>query len=165
RHLPVVLGHLEAELAERAEELRAGGTVLAGVEKVLERLHRREDVVQSVLTGNTRANAALKLGVFGLDRWVDLEIGAFGSDDADRRRLVPIAVRRAEQKTGLTFTPDQVWVIGDTPNDLACATAAGARCVLVGTGHVPIEALRDIGADAVLEDLTDVDALVELLAG
>jgi len=157
-HLPVVIGHLERRLADRADDLRREGFVCPGVEKMLARLADEPDVVQSVLTGNTRTNAALKLGIFGLQDWLDLEIGAYGSDHADRRELVPIARKRSG--IGPSGT---VWVVGDTPHDLDCARAGGAHCLLVGTGHASLEDLSGLGADAVLPDLGDTDAVVELL--
>jgi phosphoglycolate phosphatase-like HAD superfamily hydrolase len=58
-----------------------------------------------------------------------------------------------------------VWVIGDTPRDLECARAAGSRCLLVGTGRYSSEELAPLGADAVFDDLSNVDAVVNLLAG
>jgi phosphoglycolate phosphatase len=158
-HLPIVLERLEAELAGAVDLMREAGTVLPGVRELLARLHAEPAVVQSVLTGNTAANAATKLAAFGLDRWLDLEVGAFGSDHADRRQLVPVARRRAAERHG---EPDEVWVVGDTPHDLACARAGGARCLLVRTGARPHE-LDELEADAVVDDLADVDKVVELL--
>ena len=162
-HLPLVLGRLEAELAGAVDLIREAGHVLPGVEEVLERLHHDGDVVQSVLTGNTAANAATKLAAFGLDRWLDLEVGAFGSDHHDRRELVPVARDRVAELRGRRHEPNEVWVVGDTPHDLACARAADARCLLVGTGFTPLAELAALDADAVLPDLADVDEVVELL--
>lgn len=162
-HVPAVLERLEAELAAGAELLRAHGRVLPGVVALLEALDRDPDVVQSVLTGNIAANAAGKLAAFGLDRYVDLDVGAFGSDDPDRRALVPVAVERFRRRYGAH--PDTVWVVGDTPNDLACAQAGSARCLLVATGRVDHATLAALGADAVRHDLTDVDAVRALLTG
>jgi phosphoglycolate phosphatase len=155
--VPEVIDHLEAELAGAEELLRQGGRVLPGVVEVLPRLAAVDGVVQSVLTGNTAANAAVKLKAFGLDRWIDLSIGAFGSDHAVRNELVPIALGRSG------FDPAGVWVVGDTPHDLACARAGGVRCLLVGTGRIPLSELEGIGADAVLPDLADVEAVAALL--
>jgi len=157
-HLPIVLGRLEAELAGAVDLMRAAGTVLPGVAEVLARLHDDPGVVQTVLTGNTAANAATKLAAFGLDRWLDLEIGAYGSDNADRLALVPVALERA----GGHFRAHDVWVVGDTVHDLACARAGGVRCALVRTGARPHE-LDGVDADAVLDDLSDIDAVVKLL--
>jgi len=162
-HLPAVLAELERGLAAAADDLRAHGHVLPGVVEVLRALDGDPDVRSTVLTGNTEANAAVKVAAFELTPWLDLEIGAFGSDDRDRTALVPIALERARRLRGLRVGPDDVWVVGDTPRDLACARAGGVRCALVATGHAPLEELRATDADVVLEDLADVDAVVKLL--
>lgn len=161
--LPAVLGHLESELAAAPERLRDEGRVMPGVEVLLRRLHAEPDVVQTVLTGNLAANAAAKLSTFGMDRWLDLRVGAFGSDHRDRRELVPIARERVAQRYGRA--PETVWVIGDTPNDLACAQAGNARCLLVATGRIPYSELVELPADAVLSDLCDSEAVAALLLG
>jgi phosphoglycolate phosphatase-like HAD superfamily hydrolase len=162
-HLPAILGHLEAELAAAAETLAADGQVLPGVQTVLERLDQQPDVRQSLLTGNIAPNAVVKVAAFGLQRWLDLEVGAYGSDHADRTALVPVALSRVARLRGEDVKPDQVWVIGDTAKDLACARAGGARCLLVGTGRFTYAELSGLGADAVMEDLSDTDAVVDLL--
>lgn len=162
--VPEVIEHLEAELAAARELVRSQGHLLPGVEAVLSCLHGRPHVLQSVLTGNTAANAAVKLGAFELDRWLDLEVGAFGSDHIERDRLVPVALERAERRRGHHVEPRDVWVVGDTPRDLACARAGGARCLLVATGRIPIEELDAAGPDHVVEDLGDTSAICEMLA-
>ena len=164
RHLPDVLRHLEAELAAAADRIREAGHVLPGVEELLPRLHDDPDVLQSVLTGNLAANAAVKLGAFHLEKWFDLDVGAYGSDHHDRTELVPIARTKAEQQYGRAFAPEQTWVIGDTPRDLECAKAGGARCMLVATGRFGFEDLSGLDADVVLGDLSDVDGVLALLA-
>ncbi len=161
--LPAVLEALERALEAGAARLRAEGHVLPGVPEVLQALDADPSVRSTVLTGNTQANAAMKLAAFELTSWVDLEIGAFGSDDRDRTALVPVALERARRLRGLDIGPDAVWVVGDTPRDLACARAGGVRCALVATGHSPLDELQGTDADAVLEDLSDVDAVVKLL--
>jgi phosphoglycolate phosphatase len=162
-HLDTVLGHLAAALADADEEVRRRGRVLPGVEAALGRLAAVPDVVQTVLTGNVAANAAVKLGAFGLERWLDLEVGAFGSDDGDRNRLVPVALGRVAERRGRRFEAEDVWVVGDSANDLACARASGARCLLVGTGGAAAGALEALGPDAVLPDLSDTEHVVGLL--
>jgi phosphoglycolate phosphatase-like HAD superfamily hydrolase len=161
--LPVVLERLEAELAAAIPLIQARGRVLPGVEAVLARGHGEASVIQSVLTGNIEANAGVKVRAFGLDRWLDLGVGAFGSDCSDREELVPVAVERARRLRGLVCAPGDVWVVGDTPRDLACARAAGARCLLVGTGRFSVDELRRSGAERVMTDLSDVDAVWALL--
>ena len=163
RLLPSVLEGLVEELEAAEDTIRQHGRVLPGVLELLPRLHRPPRIVQSLLTGNLAPNAALKLRAFGLERWVDLEVGAYGSDDRDRTVLVPIAMLKAERRYGYRFEPDEVWVVGDTPRDLDCARAAGARCLLVGTGRYPFDELQGLEADAVLRDLSDADKVCRLL--
>jgi phosphoglycolate phosphatase len=159
------LRHLEAALADGADQIRDDGQTTPGAAAVLERVSGDPAVVSTVLTGNIAPNAVVKLSTFGLDKWLDLEVGAYGSDDADRLVLVPIAMRRAAEARGARVAPEQVWVIGDTARDLACARAAGARCLLVGTGRASTDELASLGADAVMDDLSDTETVVKLLTG
>ncbi len=158
-----VLRSLERRLADRAGELATVGTVCPGVAEVLERLAGDDRLFNSVLTGNIAPNAVIKLSAFGLDRWLDLEIGAYGSDHHERNELVPVAMGRLAEQREVRLQPDAVWVIGDTPRDLDCAAAAGAHCLLVATGHTSLADLGALGADAVLGDLSDTDAVIKLL--
>jgi phosphoglycolate phosphatase-like HAD superfamily hydrolase len=164
RSLPLVLAALERETSGAFEEFRATGSAHPGVADVLARLAETPGVAQTVLTGNIAPNMRVKLAVFGLDAWLDLDIAATGSDSADRRTLVPIAMARAENERGLRFDPDEVWVVGDTPRDLECARVAGVRCALVATGRESYEELAGLGADALFEDLSDVGSVVALLS-
>lgn len=160
--LAEVLAAVEAELAAAASVLARNGRTLPGVPELLARLDRAPSVHQTVLTGNTAANARVKLAAFGLERWLDLDIGAYGSDDSDRCRLVPVALGRARRR-GLDVGPDRTWVVGDTANDLACARAGGARCLLVATGRTPLDQLERLEPDVVLADLTDTEAVAAIL--
>lgn len=161
-----ILDRLVEALAGAAEAgvLHEGGASCPGVADVLGALAITEGVVQTLLTGNLYANAVVKVSAYGLDKWLDLELGAYGSDSEDRNRLVPVALQRLEQARRVRLAPSDVWVVGDTPRDLACARAAGARCLLVATGRYSYSELAGLGADATLEDLSDSDAVVDLLA-
>jgi phosphoglycolate phosphatase len=163
--LPLVIEAVEAEVAAAASLLSTQGWALPGVPEVLARLAAGGHVCQTLLTGNTAANAAVKVTAFGLQDWLDLEIGAYGSDHADRRELVPIALERARRLRGLDVDAAGTWVVGDTANDLACARAGGARCLLVATGRTPFDELERLDPDAVLADLSDTDAVIRLLTG
>jgi phosphoglycolate phosphatase len=162
-----ILRGIEAELAaaEAAGELAASGAALPGVAGVLKALAGDDRVLSTLVTGNVAPNALVKVAAFGLDQWLDLAVGAYGSDDGDRNRLVPIAMGRLAAARGVRLDPADVWVIGDTPRDLDCAQAAGTRCLLVGTGRYSGTQLERLGADAVLEDLCDVPAVIKLLTG
>ena len=76
-----------------------------------------------------------------------------------------ISNERVERLRGERYGPDEVWVIGDTPRDLACARTAGVRCLLVATGQIPVTDLLSLDADAVLEDLTNTEEVVQILTG
>ncbi|HEX3542374.1 MAG TPA: HAD hydrolase-like protein [Acidimicrobiales bacterium] len=161
--MPLLLKVLEAELAGAAEQLAAHGGALPGVPAALARLAAVDGMHQTLLTGNLAANAAVKVGAFGLERWLDLDIGAYGSDHADRRQLVPIARERARRLRGLELAAADIWVVGDTERDLGCARAGGAHCLLVATGSTPLDELAALHPDAVLPDLADTVAVVDLL--
>jgi len=157
-----LVAETERLVAAGRDEIRARGRVLPGVREALEAL-ATPGTVQTVLTGNTAANAAVKLDGLGLADRLDLDVGAYGSDDHDRNNLVPVALDRIARRYGPLPGADRIWVVGDTPLDAACARAGGVRCLLVASGFAPREALDAAGADHVVDDLTDTAALVGLL--
>ncbi|HXJ66516.1 MAG TPA: HAD family hydrolase [Actinomycetota bacterium] len=165
RRLPEVLEGLTRRLAEGRDRIPAEGKLHAGVAEVLERLDADPEVVQTVVSGNLAVNARIKVAAFGLERFLDLEVGAYGSDDEDRDRLVPIALERVRERYGHAPAPGETWVVGDTARDLACARAAGARCLLVATGRIAFHDLEPLGADGVRTDLSDGGAVADLLVG
>jgi len=164
-HLPGMWLELEAALARKQDAIRADGRALPGAAQALEALARRSGVIQSLLTGNIEANAATKLGVFGLERWLDLEIGGYGSDGGVRSELVAVALGRAEAKHGVQLSPRDAVLVGDTPLDVAAALAAGARAVAVASGRAGEDELKAAGPDAVLRDLRDTDAVLAAVLG
>jgi phosphoglycolate phosphatase len=141
--------------ASRADELRTRGRALPGAEQALQALTDRSDLIQTVLTGNTRPSAELKLQAFGLDRYLDLTIGAYGTDDDTRARLVGIARQRTSQTRDIGTGQADTVLIGDTTNDVIAARQAGARIVAVATGRETASELTAAGAGTVLKDLTD----------
>ena len=112
-------------------------------------------IVQSVLTGNMRALAQVKLGALGLDRDLDLRIGAYGDAHEIRADLVPLARANATAAYGADFSGPATVLVGDTPLDVEAARVAGARAVAVATGEFSVAELAAAGPDAVLADLTD----------
>ncbi len=153
------LDYLREEIQRRGEGVK---DVMPGVRDLLARLHTRDDVWLGLLTGNFAEAARIKLEHF--DLWKYFRGGAFGDDASDRNRLVPFAIERA-RRAGRQHDADRhrVIVVGDTPLDVACAHAEGAMAVAVATGGYSIEQLRDTGAEAVFNDLRNVDAFLELL--
>ncbi len=127
------------------------GRVFHGVTDLLEKLSLDQESSIGLLTGNTNGGAAAKMRHFGLRN--HFPFGAYGSDHADRNLLGPIALQRAAAHAGRNFTAQETWVIGDTPKDIACAHAIGARCLAVATGQFTAEQLEVHGADQVVESL------------
>jgi phosphoglycolate phosphatase len=159
--LPALLDLLAVKLAERKDQIAAEGHVYPGVPETLAALHEADGVVNSLLTGNIEANAAVKVGAFGLDRWLDFEAGAYGSDPHERRSdLVEIARERAAARYG---EPTGAVLVGDTPLDVLAAREAGARAVAVATGFADPDDLRESRPDALLQDLRDTDAAIRAI--
>jgi phosphoglycolate phosphatase-like HAD superfamily hydrolase len=144
----------------RPERHRFKG-VLPGVREALEALDGRPDAFLGLLTGNYHQGARIKLEYF--DLWRYFRCGAYGDDSLDRHALVPIAVARSREAGCPRVEPRDVVIIGDTPLDVACAREAGVSCLAVATGGYGADALHAAGADAVMESLTDVDAVVRYL--
>jgi phosphoglycolate phosphatase len=166
-----LLGSLEhftttylTELGVRRAEFLTRGRVLDGVVAALDRLSMHQ-VIQSVLTGNLQPVARLKLDMMGLAGYFDLDSGAYGSDHHRRANLVPVAVARAERRYGRTFAGTDVVVIGDTPNDIDCGRAAGARTVAVASGPFGAAELAAHNPDVVLATLADTEAAVAAILG
>ncbi len=158
-------GEQARSYAARADKLRRRGRALPGAADALRALADSPDVIQSILTGNTRPAAEIKLRTFALDRYLDLDVGAYGTDDDDRANLVKIARQRAEEGHGVRFDPAATVLIGDTPNDVAAARDGGARIIAVATGSDSAEDLASAGADPVLDDLTQTDELLSVIYG
>lgn len=152
------------ELTVRRAEFLARCRVLPGVAAALERL-AAAPVIQSVLTGNLQPIAQLKLDMMQLSHFLDLEAGAYGSDHHSRAELVPFAAARARQRYGRAFVGADVVVIGDTPNDIDCGRAAGARTIAVATGPFGLNELRAHQPDAILADLADTDRVLAAIVG
>jgi phosphoglycolate phosphatase len=156
---------LATSLAARRDLLATQGQLLPGAAETMAALAAREGVVQSVLTGSSRPNAALKLRVFGLDRYVDLAIGGFaGSEVYPKGALLQVARQRAEEKYRVSFADKATLYIADSPRDVEAAKIGGARSVAVASGRASTTELREAGADAVLPDLTDTEAVIALVS-
>ncbi|GAA3298498.1 haloacid dehalogenase-like hydrolase [Dactylosporangium vinaceum] len=162
-HLSRYEAALPAEYDRRRADLAERGRVLPGAQQILAALAGRPELVQSVLTGNLREVARIKLEVFDLDRYVDLDAGAYGDDDTDRPKLVAVAQRRASAKYGTVFDRDNTVVIGDSSHDINTGLTGGAHAVGVASGGESVEQLLAAGAVTAWPDLTDTDAIEAFL--
>lgn len=136
---------------------------LPGVPALLETAHARGDVALGLLTGNLRRGAEVKLASRNL--WRYFPFGAFADDSEDRNLLGPHALRRARAHHGVDLAPTDTWVIGDTPHDVVCARAFGARALAVATGRHSPDELRAEAPDAVFADLSDTAAFWRAIDG
>lgn len=136
--------------------------LLPGVVSLLDELASRTDVVIGLLTGNLVRGAGLKLRSGGLDP-ARFRVGAYGSDSAHRPDLPAIAAERAAPIFGRVPTGETVVIVGDTPSDVTCGRGIGARAVAVATGSYAVSALRDAGARAAFDDLSDTAAVLEAI--
>lgn len=149
------LGYLQEQLGRNA------GRLLPGFPELLYALAGLPHVALGLLTGNLRAGAEIKLRHYGvLDHFT---FGAFADDSHERNELGPFAKRRAGEAHGGEFQSRDVYVIGDTPHDIACAKAFDAQAVGVATGRYSRAQLEAAGADFVFDDLADVQGVIRTL--
>jgi len=151
-------------LAARRQQLTEQGDLLPGAAEAIAAVAGLDSVVQSVLTGSSRPNAMLKLRAFGLDRHLDLAIGGFaGSEAYPKGALLRAARLWAEEKYRASFAERATIYIADSPRDVEAARIGGATSVAVASGRASSAELRDAGADVILRDLTDSEAIVALV--
>lgn len=150
RYVDGYIAALPGILAER------DARVMPGVKEILSGAAGRPGVAHGLLTGNLRRGAKAKLDFHGL--WEIFPVGAFSDDSEVRDELGPHALRRARAHWGAAFPSDRVWVVGDTPHDISCARAIGARALAVATGGSSRAELAAHRPDAVLENLADAPA-------
>ncbi len=154
-YLAAYLEHLPVSLAA------CPGRVLAGIPELLALLAQREDVVLGLLTGNSHPAAQHKLGHYGLNEY--FTFGGFGGDHIDRDDVARLALAEVHARFNGSIAPDRIHVIGDTPLDVRCARAIGARAIAVATGTHDLVALRESNPDLLVEDFVDASPLLELL--
>jgi phosphoglycolate phosphatase-like HAD superfamily hydrolase len=136
-------------------------TTMPGMAEVVRELSARANAVVGLLTGNVVAGAELKLRPTGL--WPYFRVGAFGSDDIDRRRLPAVARERVRATLGHEVPFDRFTIIGDTPHDVDCARACGAVAVAVATGQYPRHELAHHAPDLLFDDFGAVEDVVTAL--
>jgi phosphoglycolate phosphatase-like HAD superfamily hydrolase len=152
------LSALDRELAERDGQVRP----MPGVNALLEAIEADDRLAQGLVTGNMEGGARRKLEAAGLAG--RFGFGAYGSDSECREDLPPLARDRAQRRYARLFNMETSVVVGDTPEDIRCARANGARALAVSTGRHSLEELREHGPDAVFENLSDTSRVVRILA-
>jgi phosphoglycolate phosphatase len=157
----------ESYIREMKRAVNDGAHVIVpipGAHEALQAVDEHPRYLSALLTGNIEPAAHLKVEVAGLAKFFTLP-GAFGDESFDRRDLPAKAVERINRHLGLELPPEQFIVIGDTPNDVACARHYGTRVVAVATGRIhSSEELVACNPDALLPDLLDIERFMETLA-
>ena len=158
RFFDLYLARLEANFQNSC----FGGRALEGAMTILEEVEQA-GIAKGLLTGNIAAGAEAKMRHYGMEHF--FPFGAYGDDHHDRNLLGPIALARAEQWHGGNFDGAETIVVGDTPKDIWCAQAIGAKSVCVATGNFSVAQLQSEGADVVFEDFSEGEAVLsELLS-
>jgi phosphoglycolate phosphatase len=132
-----------------------------GAVQLVQALAGRHDVSLGLLTGNVEGGARLKLDPLGLNP--HFRFGAYGSDHEDRSHLAALAVERAHAITGRRFAGHEVVVVGDSVHDVTCGRPLGARSLAVATGFTTRAQLAGAGADVLLDDLSDTEAVIRAI--
>jgi phosphoglycolate phosphatase-like HAD superfamily hydrolase len=160
--LPMV----ESAMVDLLDRMASTGDVYhlcSGVRELLEAMAGDRRFLASLLTGNVERLAEAKLRVAGIGHYFRGR-GAFGSDHENRDHLPAIAAERLSALYGLRLAPERFIIVGDTPRDISCARHFGARVLAVASGQHTTEELKAFEPDALLEDLSDTRAVIELLA-
>lgn len=137
------------------------GSVLPGVVELLEQLHARDDLALGLLTGNVREAARVKLEFFGVHHY--FKFGGFGDTQPERDDIAREAVESSLKHLNGSATQYDLCVIGDTPNDVKCARAIGAKAVAVATGRFTEQDLEPTAPDLLMSDLSDPSELLDLI--
>ncbi|MEU3355166.1 haloacid dehalogenase-like hydrolase [Streptomyces sp. NPDC037389] len=154
--MPMKLNHYR-------EKLRTDGRLMPGAAAALQAVRNAPHLIPTVVTGNLRDSARIKLEALGLARHIDLTVGGYGSDDPHRPALVPLAQHRAAAAYANMFTRQNTVIIGDSLQDVRTGIEGGARVIGVASGTTSAEHLEREGADHVIPDLTDVGQLLRLI--
>jgi phosphoglycolate phosphatase len=154
------ISELETAFDARLDLLPAQGRALPGAREAVAAVAELPGVVQSVLTGTIRPNAAAKLRAFDMDRFFDFEIGGFGSEVYPMGALLLRSRGRMAEKYGGEIATNPAVYLGDAGRDVEAARVGGAHSIAVASGRSAAGELREAGADLVLDDLADTDAVV-----
>jgi len=153
------LGKLRANLTSDA----FSPSLYPGARGLVDHCVAHPGITTTLITGNLREGARVKLEHFGLWSSFHLEAGGFGEDATVRDDVARAGIQRALSSGLATGEPRDWWLIGDTPRDIQCARAAGVRVAAVATGGATRQALADAQPDVLLDDLSDLPRILDAL--
>lgn len=154
------LDALEESFGNRADELLSRGRAMPGAAASLAAVASMPDTVQTVVSGSTRTNATAKLAAFGLDAYLDLSIGGYGSVNYPKSSLIQSIRLHAAGEGGRAYSEEETVLVTDSVPDVRAAVIGGAVPVAVLNGSATEGQLREAGAAAILPDLTDPRAVM-----
>ncbi|MFI1226235.1 MULTISPECIES: HAD family hydrolase [unclassified Streptomyces] len=160
RFADLIVDRLPDRLEAHREELVRHGTVMPGAVEALAAVHQAPDLIPTVVTGNLRASAEIKLAALSLIQYVDIPLGGYASDSAHRPDLVGIAQSRAAARHGIRFDAASTVIIGDSRQDVITGLEGGAKIIGVASGTTSAQQLSEAGAHYVLPDLRDPEGLL-----
>jgi len=147
---------LELELSRNHKPL-----LLQGVEEILSNLSVLQNACLGLVTGNIAQGAHIKLKSVGLHKF--FPVGGYGDDSKYRSDLPPIAISRAEGHYEKRFMKEDIWIIGDSIYDIACARENDLRCLAVASGLTGYEQLAAARPEFLEQDLGNVDHILNIL--
>ena len=155
---------LSLYLKQLRKELAKDGIVqvLPGVKKLLKKMEKTPEFALGLVSGNVREGARIKLSSEKLFKY--FPIGAFGDDALKRENLPPFAISRAEKYYGCFFDRSNIWIVGDSVNDIKCAHANRLRCLAVASGHEKEAELQKHHPTKLLSNLLDTEQVIKCLA-
>lgn len=159
--LPAAGAAFHAQLSETYKQafrdLRHNGAVeeplFDGIAGTLDRLEQAGWLL-GVATGKSDRGLHHCLEAHGLlDTFVTLQT-------ADRHPSKPHPAMLEAALSDAAADPADSVMIGDTAYDMVMARAAGVRAIGVAWGYHPVEELRTAGADAIAQDMAELQALL-----
>lgn len=157
--LPFFIDALAESFAKRRHDLRAKGQALPGAVEALRAVAQLDDTLQTVVTGGIRPNARARLEAFGLDQYLDLDVGGYGSENYPKASLIQFTRMRAEQARSTAFPESTTVYISHSTRDVEAARIGRVTPVAVVTGSETAAQLRAAGAEYVVDDLEDTASL------
>ncbi|TCR22922.1 haloacid dehalogenase-like hydrolase [Streptomyces sp. BK205] len=161
--LPRMVELLPQRLAAHTDDLREQGVLMPGAVAALKAVQTQPGCVPTVVTGNLKPNALLKLAAFDLTGYLVTEIGGYSSDNDHRPALVAVAQQRAQAAYGVPFTRTNTVIIGDSLEDVRTGQEGGAPVIAVASGKTTAEELASAGADIVLDSLEETPQLLHAI--
>ncbi|WP_371666783.1 haloacid dehalogenase-like hydrolase [Streptomyces sp. NBC_00289] len=158
-----IVQRMPEQLALHRHELIHTGQIMPGARAALAAVQQDSRFVPTVVTGNLRGSAEVKLKTFELDEYLDLDIGGYASEDPHRPALVRVAQEKASTRYRQAFTKHSTVIIGDSLEDVRTGREGGAHVIGVASGTTSADALRGAGASHVIPDLTDSQRLLSLI--